>query len=327
MQRRFRKVVLEMTCYHPLVAYKITYFVDGVNHSRIQFMGSYESDPVRYDDIISRGEFDNSNGQHFEPLKLPCGRCIGCRLDRSLHWAVRCVHEASLHDQNCFLTLTYDDQHLRSDSLIKKDLQDFWKRLRKVISPRKIRYFACGEYGEQFQRPHYHACVFGYWPDDAFLYTVRSGSELYLSPMIGRLWPFGFHTIGKVNFESAAYVARYVLKKVNGEPAGEHYHGRVPEFVVMSRKPGIAADWIKTYYGDVYPADYVVVRDKFKLKPPRYYDQIYDEECNGDLEYIKNKRKDDRFHKVLSCDDLNRKERYKKVIIKNSLIRHFEAGK
>lgn len=311
-----------MVCYHPMSCLKITY----PDHSvKISGFVPIERLPVKELNRRRSSDFWFDGDICYQFIEIPCGQCIGCRLERSRNWAVRCVHEASLYKENCFLTLTYDDLHLPSKgSLVKKDLQDFWKRLRKAIEPNKLRYFACGEYGEQFQRPHYHACVFGYFPSDAKLYTIRFGSRLFISPLIGRLWPFGFHTIGDVTFDSAAYVARYVLKKVNGDNAANYYDGRESEYVVMSRRPGIAKDWILKYYNDVYPNDYIVVRDKIKCKPPRYYDNIYDLECNGDLEYIKNKRCDVANHKSYSSDELYRKEKCKIVTVKKRLKRNYE---
>lgn len=300
-----------MVCYHPLTAIKIS---DSQGNVNIRVIGSLDWVPQ------VPGVLENP-----DLILLPCGRCIGCRLERSRQWAVRCIHEASFHSDNCFLTLTYDDDHLPDrGSLVKKDLTDFWKRLRKAISPKKLRYFACGEYGSKFERPHYHACVFGYMPEDKKLYSIRAGSRLYISPLIAKLWPFGFHTIGDVTFDSAAYVARYVLKKVTGDSAESHYNGREAEYVVMSRKPGIAHDWIRKFYDDVYPHDYVVIRDNIKCRPPKYYDNIYDLECNGDLEYVKNKRSDPVNHKILSIDERFRMEKAKKIILHSRKKRNYE---
>lgn len=297
-----------MVCYHPLSAIKLSQTDGSVKVKVLGDAAFYREDPFPENYI-----------------ELSCGRCVGCRLERSRNWAIRCVHEASLYKENCFLTLTYDDLHLPGNgSLVKKDLQDFWKRLRKRIYPAKLRYFACGEYGSKFSRPHYHACVFGYWPSDARLYTIRCGSQLFISDTLRELWPYGFHTIGAVSFESAAYVARYVLKKINGDRADDYYAGRDPEYVVMSRRPGIAKDWILRYYDDVYPHDYIVIRDGIKCRPPKYYDQIYDQECNGDLDYIKNKRSDPKFHQIISLDRLNDMEKTKKVIIKKRKKRNYE---
>ena len=157
-------------------------------------------------------------------LQVPCGRCVGCRLERSRQWAIRCVHEASLHKRNCFVTLTYNDVNLPEDrGLHYKHFQDFMKRLRKKYGE-GIRFYMCGEYGEQLGRPHFHACLFNHDFDDKKLWkTTDSNSKLYRSKELEELWPFGYSSVGDVNFESAAYVARYIMKKVNGEAAELHY--------------------------------------------------------------------------------------------------------
>ncbi len=249
-----------MPCYHPLSAFQCA---DG----SIVF---YES--KRHDTVKS--------------LSLPCGQCVGCRLERSRQWAIRCMHEAQMHTQNCFITLTYDDAHLPSDrSLHYRDFQLFIKRLRKRYPGRRIRYYMAGEYGENFGRPHWHACIFGLDFDDKKLWKRTSANSLlYRSENLELLWPFGYSSIGEVTFESAAYVARYIMKKVTGKNAAEHYQeidpdtgeitNRTPEFTKMSLKPGIGYEWYKQYTSDVYPHDYVVVRGK-KVKPPKYYDKKY----------------------------------------------------
>lgn len=226
-------------------------------------------------------------------MQLPCGQCIGCRLERSRQWAVRIMHEASLHTFNSYLTLTYDGGSIpHSGSLVKSHFQDFMKRLRKSNSHRDdfdnlwhlpIRYFQCGEYGEKFARPHYHAILFG-WdaPDKELFQTGESGSKLFTSKYLAEVWGHGFVTLGDVTFESAAYVARYITKKVTGEAADEHYlrfnsdgsaYQVEPEYITMSRRPGIGADWFDVYSSEVFPSDEVIVRGH-PSKPPRYYDNL-----------------------------------------------------
>jgi len=225
-------------------------------------------------------------GQYLERLQVPCGQCIGCRLERSRQWAIRCIHEAQMHRDNCFITLTYAPEHLpKNGGLQLHHFQKFMKRLRKKYGS-GIRFFHCGEYGEQFGRPHYHACLFGFDFPDKVLHTIINGFKLYRSRSLEELWPFGFATIGSVTFESSAYVARYILKKVTGEAATLHYcdidpdgvitNERAPEYITMSRRPGIAAGWFERFCGDVYPSDGVVVRGR-KMRPPRYYDKLYAE--------------------------------------------------
>lgn len=214
-------------------------------------------------------------------LTLPCGQCIGCRLERARQWSVRVMHEASLHDSNYFVTLTYDDDHLPHDgSLTYRHFQLFMKRLRKVHPG--VRFFMCGEYGERQRRPHYHACFFNLVLPDLVLFS-ESGFKLFTSKSLSELWPHGFVSVGAVTFESACYVASYTMKKVTGPDAVEWYrsvnpytgecHDVVPEFVRMSLKPGIGAGWIAKFTSDVYPEDVVVVNGA-RAKPPRYYDKF-----------------------------------------------------
>jgi len=214
------------------------------------------------------------------PLTIPCGKCIGCRLERSRQWAVRCIHEAQLWPNNCFITLTYAPEHLPPNgTLVLAHFQKFMKRLRKKYGS-NIRFFHCGEYGTKFARPHYHACLFNFDFDDKKFWKVKNGQKLYISAALSDLWPFGWATVGSVTFESAAYVARYILKKINGDLAENHYsfvdcdgvvRHRLPEYVTMSRRPGIAAGWFEKYGSDVFPSDEVIVRGK-SCRPPRFYD-------------------------------------------------------
>jgi hypothetical protein len=165
------------------------------------------------------------------------------------------------------------------------------KRLRKALPDVKIRYFHCGEYGTLLSRPHYHAVIFGYDFPDKKLWSRRHGVNLFRSASLERLWPFGFSTIGEVTFESCAYVARYILKKQNGDDADAYYNGKHKEYITMSRRPGIARDWIDKYAGDVYPRDVVIVRNGLKCKPPRYYDYVYDLTSPDDFAKIQIRRK------------------------------------
>ena len=244
--------------------------------------------------------FNPTYGWIDRPLTIPCGQCVGCRLERSRQWAVRCVHEASLHEDNCFITLTYNNESLPEDgSLNKKHFQDFMKRLRKKYKNKKIRYYHCGEYGDKNFRPHYHAIIFGLQFDDQKLFTVNNGEKLYTSEKLEKLWPFGFSTIGTVTFESAAYVARYVMKKVNGKNAKNHYervnndtgeiYNLVSEYNTMSRRPGIAAGWFDKYKDDVYPSDNIHLREK-TFRPPKFYDKMYEHLMPNEMEKIKKQR-------------------------------------
>lgn len=229
-------------------------------------------------------------------LELPCGQCIGCRLERSRQWAMRCLHESSLYDRNSFITLTYDDEHIPpGGSLWYPDFQRFMKRLRKHIKA-PVRFYMGGEYGENTARPHYHACLFGYdFPDKVYFRKSPSGEKLYTSAFLESIWPYGLSSIGNVTFESAAYIARYCVSKVTGDAAKDHYScseyvdadGVIrdsvePEFNHMSLKPGIGAAWLEKYQTDVFPRDYVIVNG-VKVKPPKYYDTLF--ERDNSLEF------------------------------------------
>lgn len=213
-------------------------------------------------------------------LELPCGQCVGCRLERSRQWAVRCMHEAQMHERSCFVTLTYKTV---GPSLVPRDLQLFLKRLRREVGP--VRFFACGEYGELNSRPHYHACIFGYrFADLKYWKLSGSGSKIYTSETLDRIWSHGLCSVGDVTFESAAYVARYVMKLELGKDKGPKREilnvetgeimERVHEFCRMSLKPGIGYTWLERFSRDVYPHGCVIVNG-VKAAPPKYYDKWY----------------------------------------------------
>ncbi len=227
--------------------------------------------------------FDRAKSMNF-PMSVPCGRCIGCRLERSRQWAVRCMHEASLYEDNCFVTLTYANEYLPpGGSLLKSDFQKFMKRLRKRFSDRVIRFYHCGEYGETSGRAHYHALLFNFDFPDKVLWSERGSYRVFRSDLLEGLWSFGHSEIGSVTFESAAYVARYITKKVNGQYAEDHYRvvndvtgeiiDRVPEYSTMSLRPGIGQGWYDQFKADVYPSDEVIFNG-VKCKPPRFYDNL-----------------------------------------------------
>lgn len=221
---------------------------------------------------------------------VSCGQCIGCRLERSRQWAIRCVHESQMHKDNIFVTLTYDEEHLPSDgSLRPQDMTLFLKRLRKHYCKQKIRFFQCGEYGELFRRPHHHIIMFGFDFQDKTYWTTRDGYRYYISETLKKIWPFGNHLITDCTFETAAYVARYITKKQNGQAAEKHYNGLKPEYITMSRRPGIGAGWYEKFKSDVFPRDEVVIRGK-KMRPPRFYDKLFDGESPEKMSRIKHLR-------------------------------------
>lgn len=267
-----------MTCYHPLKAYR-----------------SRETNPKTGKRQIT---FNRPQGYADLPLELPCGQCIGCRLERSRQWAIRCIHEAARHEENSFITLTYDDDHLPEDrSLNVRHFQLFMKKLRKN-NDHKIRFYHCGEYGDTTDRPHYHAILFGHDFEDKILWKNNNDNPLYISDSLTETWGKGFCTIGDVTFQSAAYVARYVMKKINGDHAQDHYQyineygevfDRKPEYTTMSRRPGIGHGWFSKYQGEVYPRDEVIV-NAHPVRPPKYYDRILENENPKAYRKVRGKR-------------------------------------
>lgn len=299
-----------MVCYHPITAYQLRQCKSNGKKAIV-----FGAPPARPFDVVN----------------LPCGQCIGCRLERSRQWAVRCMHEASLHPCNSFLTLTYDDAHIRwsaitgEQTLYKRDLQLFMKRLRKHLEPLKVRFFACGEYGDNTYRPHYHLILFGFdFRSDRRLYKMsNAGFPYYISDTLNKLWSFGYCLVADVSFDSCAYVARYVTKKLNGKAGKLKYEGIQPEFVNMSRRPGIGADWFAKYAGDVYPYDRVIIVDNDKvrkLRPPKYYDKLYDAINHDEMELIKEKRVENaKLHEqeIYTPGRLEAKEKFKLAQIKS----------
>ena len=258
-----------MSCFHPLYGYK-----------------------------SSSGKWlSQTNNINAEPMTVPCGQCTGCRSEYSRQWALRNMHEASLNpNNNCFITLTYNEKNLpQNNSLEKKAFPKFIRSLRQKNQGTKIRYYACGEYGDNFGRPHYHAILFNYFPSD--IQPLKK--DLYTSKSISDAWRNKGHaSVGMVTFQSAAYVSNYVQKKINGKQKLDHYANydkhtgeliswREPEFSLMSRKPGIGKKWFDKYYKDIYQIgkDGLHMNGKF-MKPPKYYDLQYAEQTKDTPEIM-----------------------------------------
>lgn len=288
-----------MSCYHPLRA--IATDSKTVNGKTVyQFLGPLE---------------DYSKYPPDKIQLIPCGQCIGCRLEYSRQWANRCMLELQYHDSSYFVTLTYDDFHVpksyysdpatgeafTSLTLVKRDFQLFMKRLRKAFPDDHIRFFMSGEYGSDTFRPHYHAILFGLHLDD-LVYWNRSpeGFQYYNSPSLQKCWsdregnPIGFAVVAEVTWETCAYTARYVMKKLKGAEA--HFYSDFniqPEFTLMSRKPGIARQYFDDH-PDLYDFDYINIstaKGGRKFRPPRYYDQLFDVENPEKMQEIKEIRR------------------------------------
>ena len=330
-----------MSCYHPnrifivgldedgkkitkftssKVEYIVSRFSDFRNYSRSVYIPDGLLDRLEiYDSFLLLDSFSDSY-YCFNYVDVPCGQCIGCRIDYSRDWANRMMLEASYYDRNCFLTLTYDDLHVPKSSFVdrdgnehlsltlrKKHFQDFMKRLRsrvcvydddgKVIDSTKIRFYCAGEYGSNTMRPHYHVILFNWFPDDAKFYKHDSrGYDFYTSELVSSIWPYGFHLVSHVSWETCAYTARYVTKKLGSLNKDNDIYSVFNierEFSLMSRKPGLARRYFDDHKLDIYGVDksYIIrlstVDGALKFKPPRYFDSLFDLEDSDRLAEIK----------------------------------------
>lgn len=257
-----------MPCFGPLTAY---YPKIGSNDNRL---------------VFRKDKSETGIG-----IQIPCGRCAGCRLEHSRQWALRCMNEKRLHSSSAFLTLTYNDANLPAGAtLVKRDLQLFMKRLRKT-APAGLRFFACGEYGDKSLRPHYHVLLLNHDFSDrrAMRQLMETQNSLYTSAQLSSLWTAGNHAIGNVSFDSCAYVARYCMKKITGKPAADHYKGREPEFIVMSRRPGIGTGYVDKYCDEMYTHDNIIVNG-VPSSLPRFYDTKFasrNDTCEARLALLK----------------------------------------
>lgn len=238
------------------------------------------------------------NGAVGLPLAIPCGQCIGCRLERARQWSMRLSHEAQFHEASSFLTLTYSPEHLPpSGSLSVDDLQRFQKRLRERLRaaaiaagtpPPRLRFFSVGEYGDQLSRPHYHCILFGWdFRDTRKRWTLSRENQVYVSEFLQDVWGLGHCYIGSVTPQSCGYVARYAMKKVNGDRKEAHYGDKKPEFMICSK--GIGRAWFEKYRSD-FDDDKIVFNGK-KCGLPKYYDRLIAQESESELEGRKGARK------------------------------------
>ena len=200
------------------------------------------------------------NGDLRKTIEVPCGHCVACRIARSREWAVRLLHESEFWDDYCFVTLTYSDENLVSPSLVPRDLTLFFKKLRRDLGERKIKYFACGEYGDRFGRPHYHAIIFGLGTPD--------------TKLIQQNWNKGYVKVGTLTYQSCRYVAGYVQKKLYGKDS-KYYedNGLVPPFSRCSK--GLGLDYVDKYWNKLYSMGRVTVGG-VPMALPRYYTKKLD---------------------------------------------------
>lgn len=257
-----------MSCNSPVTAY----WADHLNESGKRSLV-----------FSQRGRYLGVNAELRNPIDVPCGKCLGCQADQSLMWSIRAYHESVMHKESCFLTLTYDESHLPADGKIsKKDLQNFFKRLRRhferkhecyldsgipanspLLKPVKFRYVACGEYGDKTRRPHYHVILFG---RDFLEGSVPVKQDLYSNAELEKVWGLGMVGIAPVTMASICYVCGYVQKKV-GDP---------DVFRLESRRPGIGHDWLDRFGDVAIRLGVVTIEGKAYQIPKRYL--MWDEE-------------------------------------------------
>lgn len=268
-----------MSCTHPLTAWKP--------------LSTHASKPVYFGKVRPIGE-------PTKEIKLPCRQCIGCLRSRQMDWSTRMMHEASLWEDNYFLTPTYDENNLPSDrSLIYRHFQLFMKKIRKHFTGLTIRFVVAGEYGEQLQRPHFHAIIYNLPLTDLELYSNNGGNKLYTSALIEKLWTFGGVKIGEVNATTCKYVAGYMLKELKSKNWEIEYttlpdeNGeiikRTKPFNHMSTRPGIGKAWFEKHSKDCFPSDFLIVEGK-KVPVPGYYDLLYSRDYPEEFEKIQQQR-------------------------------------
>lgn len=327
-----------MSCTRPLKAfYRIN---PGTKKKDIIFSNSSSKLGVSKDGIL-----------YPNPIDIPCGQCAGCRLDYARNWSVRCMLESLQYEHNYFVTLTYDDEHLskenivsyvpcnldtgevittsdgdiilsHSATLVKAHLTQFMKSLReyfqRVYNHTGIRFFACGEYGSKTMRPHFHLILFNCPIPDLELYKTNfQGDTYWFSDILQhKIWKRGIVVVAKCNYNTCSYVARYMLKKQKGKGA-EIYHSLhiEPPFSRASRMPGIARNYYDSNSVKIYKYDSLYIVDgngkSKKVRPPHYFDRLYDIDNPDELNAIKEKRKNiavRSFQKKLTTTDMSEQD-------------------
>ena len=339
-----------MPCYHPLKAFPVGFNPSGKVKYKIC---SYDIDHVEVlkngSAVPCVGSFRGSCAERVvnDFVEIPCGKCVGCRLEYSRQWANRCMLEMQYYNpEDCwFVTLTYDDAHLPVTycndpdtgeafpvfTTSTRDVQLFFKRLRKRFSDCKIRYFGCSEYGPANQRPHYHFILFGLHLDDVYLWSrSKLGYQYFRSPSLERVWSFpvrdasgvsvksagptpaGFVMLGHVDWDCCAYVARYVMKKLYGDDSEfyDQFNLERPR-AFMSRKPGIGRQYYDDNKYDVFGKEYINLstsKGGLKFRPPKYYQDLFEldePDWSAQLKESRKARAEDRKQAMLSQTDLD----------------------
>lgn len=298
-------------CTKPLKAFKYGETVNGKDN---YIIAKYSTDHIEIDKnlVVHRVNdhfvSDIAKDVVFNYIEVPCGKCLECRLDHARQWADRCILEASQYEENCFITLTYDDIHIpvvddvnpetgevvKFKTVVKKDLQDFIKRLRDRIGYKKIRYFGCGEYGDTSLRPHYHLILFNYKPSDLQLLSKSAlGDDYYTSDFIKEVWPYGNNLIADCTWNTCCYVARYVVKKYKQDSEFFKQTQIQQPFILMSRRPGIGSQWFNAHnscYAGFLKEYISTPSGSRSIGHNRYFDSLLEKEDPDLYQDIKNSR-------------------------------------
>lgn len=270
-----------MPCYHPLKG-----FITGYHESTCKDVNQNILTKLSKDIIIASYKIDhleqpfnsssflkieeketqfNDSRRVDDFIDIPCGHCIGCRLDYGKAWAARVLCELQTQPKGSsswFVTFTYDEGNVQysgkrfgefiPQTLCRDDWTRFMKRLRKAVAPERIRFFCAGEYGDTTFRPHVHAILFNLSIPDLEPFRLIDGHVYYISDWLQKIWSHGQVLIGEVTAETAAYTARYCVKKAFDSISDDYeYLGIEPEFVSMSRRPGIGKTWLDCNFEDV----------------------------------------------------------------------------
>lgn len=339
-----------MACYHPLKAFPIGLNPSGKTNYKIT---SYEVDHVEITDSGKVVCCSTPFEPHYRPVttkrvisdfvEIPCGKCIGCRLEYSRQWANRMMLELQYHDSAYFVTLTYNDEHVPTScyegdfgdiypslTLCKRDCQLFMKRLRKACPNDRIRFYLAGEYGSHTMRPHYHVIIFGLHlpPGDLIEYSRSElGHKYYRSSLLERCWSkktgeydppvdcsngcYGFVLVTEVSWETCAYVSRYVTKKLTGPESNFYSMFCIePPFTLMSRKPGIGRQYYDDH-PDCFDFDYINISTDSggrKFRPPKYYQKLFEvdePELSAELKATRKRMAEEQKKLKLSKTDLS----------------------
>lgn len=262
-----------MACDRPLIAIKLGFDAD-TNKQRL---------------VLKRPHYDWSINDYRERygfdrvVLLPCGHCPSCLLAKRKEWMIRCTCEAKYHADNCFVTLTYDEDHC-DGKLHKEHLQDFILKIRNRGF--KVRYYACGEFGTRTNRPHYHAILFGFLPDDLVKsHDSDSGETIFTSDLVTSCWSYGLSVVQTFSPSAAGYVAGYTNKKVLDDRG----------WTMCSRRPGIGYQYFDDHWKEIYERDLIQENFSDTMKcssVSRYYDKLAEAHDHIDMEVVKQERQD-----------------------------------